>query len=95
MDFTQAAAMMFQRVKGSRGDDFSLTETTAKLLFEPSRPRDECLRANKEGPDRRPGERSRSRRSRCQMRQRTALPGYQFSRMHARDEPVKMHGSHA
>jgi hypothetical protein len=36
VDLTQSAAMMFQRIKGSRSDDSSLTEATAKLLFEPS-----------------------------------------------------------
>ena len=54
MDLTQTAAMMIERIKGSRGDDPSLTEATAKLLFEPSCPSDERFRASKAGPYRRP-----------------------------------------
>ena len=54
MDLTQTTTMMFLSVKGSRRDDSSLTEATAKLLFEPSCPGDERLRASKAGPDRRP-----------------------------------------
>jgi hypothetical protein len=54
MDFSESAAMMFQRIKGSGRNDSSLPEATAKLLFESSSPGDETFS----------GQRGRSRRAR-------------------------------